>query len=239
MTDTNFWGFNLRARRGVGNVRTMLFTIASLLPVDCTIQDDTIIVPHFEADNDLMKEIIGLYGSQLRDTEPNQADTENCGYWFWRIKDGKYQQTDGDIVPIPAFWNDGTDPVVLQPEPTEAELLNEAVNVMGYMREFMQAALGGTVHEDTMHYYNGLASMVEMKVNGKYGAVQPIALAVIDSARGSNATSFSQEMADELVKERLIWLCPDCRMYHPRPALGWPELIIKMHEIKDRLNSAR
>lgn len=238
MTDTHFTGFDLCARRGIGNVRSLLFTIADELPVDTVIQDDTLYVPNFEAGNDLMKEIIDRYGSQLRDTGPNLADTENCGYWFWRIKDGKYQQTDGSIVPNLTSWNDGTEPVQFQPETDQAAAhLSEAMEILGNMADFVQAVLKGTIKEDQVHYWLGLARVMDLKVNGLYGEVQCRALAVIGGF-DHQAISFSQEMANELVKAGHIWLCPDCQMYHPAMNITWNTLMIEMHQIKDRLDAA-
>jgi hypothetical protein len=111
-SDCTFEAFEITAREGVGNVHQMMGVLQDALlpattgynPANRTMK----VRPIEEADPDMMRDVIGLYASQLEDTKPFMAETENFGEWFWQIKDGKYRQTDALTVPNEAGWNDGS-----------------------------------------------------------------------------------------------------------------------------------
>ena len=113
MSDCMFRPFVITARKEVGDesaVRKLLFEIANELSVECIIQaaDRTLTVKEdFDGNSDLLVEVLGKYAQQLEDTKlAYSGDTENNGHWFWRIKDGKYQETGSLIVPDEEEWHD-------------------------------------------------------------------------------------------------------------------------------------
>jgi hypothetical protein len=113
---TTFQTFTLTARAGVGNIRSMFRTISDELGanadgacVSIGPREMEILDPIEGASPELIRDVVGPYASQLEDTEPNLAATENNGNWFWQIKDGKYRQTGAVLTPDEEHWNDGRD----------------------------------------------------------------------------------------------------------------------------------
>ncbi len=107
---TNYNPFTLVAREGIGNIQHMLKTIKDTLPAEAEAHIDlsqrTLQVnSYFEEAHTWIRDVLGLYASQLEDTEPSLAETEDGGEWFWRIRNGRIEDTDAVLQPDENEWS--------------------------------------------------------------------------------------------------------------------------------------
>src|SRR5512146_548178 len=102
MSDGQFDGFTIKAKPSPDAVGYLLTIGNELEEPSATINADelTLTCDDFAANNDTLVEILGKYASHMEDSEAFHADTDGSGDWFWRIKDGRYQETGAILQPI-------------------------------------------------------------------------------------------------------------------------------------------